>query len=56
MGGGECRSLRMFLGLNDYKLKTSRYNYRSTYMNHMVTTSQKPTIDITKTKKKGIQT
>ena len=36
------------LNLNDYKFKTSRYNYRSTYMKPMVTTNQKPTIDTQK--------
>ena len=31
----------MCLNLNDYPFKTSRYSYRSTYMNPMVTTNQK---------------
>ena len=35
----------MCLNLNDYQFKTSRHNYRSTYMNTMVTTNQKPTTD-----------
>ena len=30
--------------LNDYQFQTSTYSYRSTYMNPMVTTNQKPTI------------
>ena len=34
--------------LNDYKFKTSRYSYRSTYINSMVTTNQNPTIDTQK--------
>lgn len=37
----KCRSLNVF-ELNDYQFKTS--TYRSTYMNPMVTTNQKPTI------------
>ena len=36
----------MCLNLNDYQFKTSRY--RSTYMNPMVNTNQKPTIDTQK--------
>ena len=48
MGEGrkKCRSLRMCLNLNEYQFKTSRY--RSTYMNPMVNTNQKPTIDTQK--------
>ena len=42
----------MCLNLNDYQFKTSRYNYESTYMDPMVTTNQKPTIDTQKTKRK----
>ena len=34
----------MCLNLNDYQFKTSRYSYRSTYMNPMVIIYQKPTI------------
>ena len=41
----KCRSFRMCLNLNDSQFQTSRYNYRSTYMNPMVTTNQKPKID-----------
>ena len=33
----------MCLNLKDYLFKTSRYNYRSTNMNPMVTINQKPT-------------
>lgn len=44
----------MYLNLNDYKFKSSRCNHRSTYMNLMVTTNQKPIKDI-QTKKKGIE-
>ena len=44
-GSKKCRSFRMCLILSDYQFKTSRYNYRSTYMNPMVTTNQKHTID-----------
>ena len=43
----------MYMNLNDYQFKTSRYNCRSTYMNPMVTTNQKPTLDTQKLKKKG---
>ena len=42
----------MCLNLNDYYFKTSRYNYRSAYMNLMVTTNQKPTINTQKLKRK----
>ena len=37
---------RMCMTLNDYKFKTHRYSYRSIYMNPMVTTNQKPMVDI----------
>ena len=40
----------MYLNLNDYQFKTSRYTYRSTFINPMVATNQKPTTD---TKKLG---
>ena len=40
------------LNLNDYQFKT-KYNYRSTYMNPITTTNQKPTIDTQKLKRKG---
>ena len=43
----------MCLNLNDYKFKTSTYNYDSTYFYLMVTTNQKPMIDIHQKKKKG---
>ena len=42
----------MYVNLNDYQFKTSRYSYRSTYINAMVTINQKPTIDIQKLKRK----
>ena len=35
----------MCLNLIDYLYKTNRYSYRSTYMNKMVTTNQKPITD-----------
>ena len=41
-GGLKSRYLRMCLNLNDYKFKTGRYVYRSTYMNSMVSTNQNP--------------
>ena len=50
-----CTSFRMCLNLNDYQFKTSRYSYRSTYVNSMVTANQKPTIDTQKTREKGTQ-
>ena len=51
-GGGnkKCRSFRMCLNLNDYQFKTNRY--RSTYMNPIVTTNQKFTIDPPKLRRK----
>ena len=42
----------MCLNINDYQFKTSRYSYRSTYMNPMTTTNRKPTIDTQKLKRK----
>ena len=41
-GGLKSRYLRMCLNLNDYKFKTGRYVYRSTYMNSMGSTNQNP--------------
>ena len=38
--------------LEDHQFKTSRHNYRLIYMNLIVTTNQKPTIDTQKTKRK----
>ena len=52
-GNKKCSSLRMCLNLNDYQFKTSRYSYKSTYINSMITTNQKLKID-TQTKQKGI--
>lgn len=40
--------LRMCLNLHDYQFKSRRYNHRSTYINLMVITSQKPTTDTLK--------
>ena len=45
----KCRPFSICLNLNDYQFKTNRY--RSTYMNPMVTTIQKPTIDKQKQEK-----
>ena len=42
----------MCLNLNDYLLKTSRYSHRATYMNHIVTTYQKSTIDTQRQEKR----
>ena len=42
----------MCLNLKDYLFKKSRQSYRSTYMNPMVTTNQKPTIDTQKLQQK----
>ena len=42
----------MCMNLNDYQFKTSRHNYGSTYINPMITTNQKPTIDTQKPKRK----
>ena len=44
-GSKKCRLFRICLNLNGYEFKTSRYSYRSTYVNLMITTNQKPTID-----------
>ena len=46
--GIKCRSFRMYLNLNGYQFKSSRYSYRSTFTNLMVTTNQKSTIDTQK--------
>ena len=42
----------MYLNLNDYQFKSSRYNYWSSYMNPMVTTNQKLIRDTQKLKRK----
>ena len=47
-GVKKFRSFRMCLNISDYKFKTSRYSYRSTYMNFMVATSKNPTMDAQK--------
>ena len=46
---------RMWLNLNNYQFKASRYSYGSTYLNSMVTTSQKYTIDSQKPKRKELK-
>ena len=47
----QCSSFSICLNLNDYQYKTSRYSYRSTHMNLMVTSNQKPTTDTQKLKR-----
>ena len=42
----------MSLNVSDYKLKTDGYLYRAVYMNNMVNTNQKSTMDIQKIKRK----
>ena len=42
----------MCLNLSDYQFKTSKYNYRSTYMNSTVRANQKPTIGTQKLQRK----
>ena len=42
----------MCLNLNDSQFKSSRDNYGSTYMNPILTTNQKPTIDTQTPKRK----
>ena len=44
----------MYLNLNDYPFKLSRYNYGSTYMKPMVTINQKPTVDTQKERNPSI--
>ena len=48
----KSRYFRMCLSLNDYQFKSSKYNYRSTYVNPTVITNQKYTTDIQKCKRK----
>ena len=43
----KCKAFRLCLRLNDYQFKTSRYSL-SQHVKSMVTTDQKPTIDIQK--------
>ena len=43
---------KMCLNLENYQLKTSIYNYTSTYMDPTVSTNQKPTIDMQKLNRK----
>ena len=49
MRGGEykCRVFKMHLKLRDQQLKTIMHLYRWLYKNLMLTTNQKPVIDIT---------
>ena len=42
----------MYLNLNDYPFKSSRYNYGSIYVKPTVATNQKPTADAQKPKRK----
>ena len=35
-GVKQCRSFIMCLNLNDYQFRTSRFSYRSTYINHIL--------------------
>ena len=48
----KCRSFRINVNLNDYQFKTSESSYRSTYMNSVVTTSQKSTTHTQKPERK----
>ena len=52
--GIKYKSFRMCLNLNDNKLKTIRYSYKSTYMNQTIITNQKP-IEAENFFKKGTQ-
>ena len=54
MGEGSKKMyiFRMCLNVSDYQYKTSRYNYRSVYMNPMVTKKSKTYNRYTKTRKK----
>ena len=51
-GNKNHRSFSMCFNLNDYWFKTSRYSYSSTYMEPMVTTNQKFTVDAQKLQRK----
>ena len=53
-GGGikKHRAFRICLTLNYYQFKIHRYNYRSTYLNSMVTTNKKPTTGAQKQERK----
>ena len=51
----KCRSFKICLKLNDCEFKTSRYSYKATYMNSMVTANQKPIVGIQKPKRKKLQ-
>ena len=46
----------MCLNLYDYQFKASRYSYRSTYLNSMVTTNQKLKIESQKFKERNPST
>lgn len=43
----------MSLNVSDYQLKTDGYLYRSVYMNNIVNTNQKSTMDIQKIREKN---
>ena len=51
-GRKKCRLFSMYLNLNDYLFKSSRYNYGSIYVKPTVATNQKPTADAQKPKRK----
>ena len=44
-GSKKYRFFRMCLNLNEYQFKSSRYTYRSTYKNSMVTINKKTSVD-----------
>lgn len=44
-GRKKCRLFSMYLNLNDYPFKSSRYNYGSIYVKPTVATNQKPIAD-----------
>ena len=47
-GSEKYRLFAIYLNLNDYQIKTSKYGCMLTYMNCMITTNKKPTIDTQK--------
>ena len=47
------RSFRMCLNINDKQFKTNKHNYGSTYMNPLVITNQKATVDTQTPKRKA---
>ena len=48
----QCKSFRTYWSCNGCQCETSIYSYRSTYMNSIVTTNQKLTVDTQKLEKK----